>query len=573
MDLRFFSYSKIVPEEREREYIGRLFNRSYVFIYFFLLQFIVNNTFRNFLKGTGIEEPIYRVAFLPLFWSIIIYLALSAIKSKKIYRWIFIVMAIFSCLSFIFEMFLLEAYHDIYSYTIAYAILATNPTETQEFWTSTVQLSLFYTPILWFLGVCFIAYFVHLLVCPLRIHSKKLVYCLLFTPLLVGIGYFYPRMLHLYFINPGNGIAFATLTPVERYFWSSFLCLYDAYETEKTFQLLSKNNGRVKVSRERLLEPHTIVLILGESLRSDYMHCYGYSLPNTPRIDSLLACNAVTLFSDVVSCSNGTGSSIAEMMSFRTVETPGKWYESDILIDIMNSAGYKTFWLSRQEQYSVYVRTVSALAQLCHKTMYTVKGHDEAVLPYLQAHTVDEPFFFQIVHLNGSHIAYKDRYPQEFTRFSISDLPFHHEDAERNQTTVHYINSIYFNDYVVSSIIKYYSDKDAIVIYVSDHGQAIYDDPQNPNFAGHSFSLGGISIPLLFYLSPSMEKKYPKLKEQILSAKDRRIMTDLLPYAIAGVAGLNFGNYDESLDFLSPRYNNDRKRVARSGDKQLIVDK
>lgn len=145
-------------------------------------------------------------------------------------------------------------------------------------------------------------------------------------------------------------------------------------------------------------------------------------------------------------------------------------------------------------------------------------------------------------------------------------------DAHKDATVAHYVNSIYYSDHVAASIMTHYAHTDAIVIYVSDHGQAMYDDPDNPSFAGHALSRGGVTVPLLVYISPSMAEKHPDLKARIFAARDRRIMTDILPYAVTGLVGMRVPEYSPTLDFFSAGYDNDRKRIAYMGDKRLVID-
>lgn len=569
MNTSLFSYTKDNYTSLKESFIDRLFSRSYVFVYFFLLQLLVNYLYKGFIEDPRMQEPLYRVAFLPLFWSLVLWLFLSSIKSLRVYKYTLGICSMIGAILFFFEMFLLKAYQSIYSYTVAYAILGTNPSEAQEFWTTTVSPTLFIPAILWFLGICTISYVSHLLVRPLRLNSK-LTLSLIAIPLLVGLGYFYPRMLYIFFNTFDGGIASATLTPIERLAWSSGSVLYDAHKTEEN--LKSLNQSSVKIISKKPLDPHTVVLVLGESLRSDYMHCYGYPLENTPRLDSLVAQGNLALFTDAVSCTQSTGGSISEMMAFRTIDTQQEYHKAMLLPIVMKAGGYHTYWLSRQEKYSAYVRTISAIAHLSDSTTYITKGKDAALLPHLRSNNTEAPYLFEVLHLYGSHPAYLERYTPEFAKFTTKDLPKSFGDETKDNTVMHYVNSVYYADYVASSIIKHYKDKEAIVIYVSDHGQAMYDDPQNPGFAGHALSRGGISVPLMVYISPKMAEKYPDLKDQIFAARGNRIMTDVLPYAIVGLLGIDFDGYKADLDFFSPKYNNNRKRVAHMGEKRFYVD-
>ena len=69
-----------------------------------------------------------------------------------------------------------------------------------------------------------------------------------------------------------------------------------------------------------LTEPINVVLILGESTRAASMHCYGFALPTTPKLDELRSRGEIAVFTDVVSPSNATIASTQAMLTFYTNE-------------------------------------------------------------------------------------------------------------------------------------------------------------------------------------------------------------------------------------------------------------
>ena len=83
----------------------------------------------------------------------------------------------------------------------------------------------------------------------------------------------------------------------------------------------------------------------------------------------------------------------------------------------------------------------------------------------------------------GSHFDYAMRYPKEFAHFSEKDYASQPQD--HRATLAAYDNSILYNDYVVAQIINLFKDRDAVVIYLPDHGQVIYRDPKSPNYFSH----------------------------------------------------------------------------------------
>ncbi len=79
---------------------------------------------------------------------------------------------------------------------------------------------------------------------------------------------------------------------------------------------------------------------------------------------------------------------------------------------------------------------------------------------------------------------YAKRYSKVFEKFSIKDLKENCLDnlngsAKLNDRQAkiksHYLNAIYYNDFVVSEICNYFKDEEAIVFYLSDRGDKVYD--------------------------------------------------------------------------------------------------
>ena len=177
----------------------------------------------------------------------------------------------------------------------------------------------------------------------------------------------------------------------------------------------------------------------------------------------------------------------------------------------------------------------------------------------------------------GSHSPYSYRCPKGMARFQTADLPKTlpngmptPSDTKRSEIIRDYVNSIYYNDLVVSKIIEHFASKPAIILHFSDHGQAIFENPQRPDYCEHEVSQPGVSIPLMVYFSPSMRQQHPELYEQVLAAKDRRIMADLIANSVLGLLGVKVKYYNPRLDFFSQSYNTTRPRVIKGDDGTTI---
>ena len=193
-------------------------------------------------------------------------------------------------------------------------------------------------------------------------------------------------------------------------------------------------------------------------------------------------------------------------------------------------------------------------------------------MPYLKEQKGDKSFC-QIVHLLGSHQDYALRYPKAYERFTAKDLAQTTKGQEKDEMVARYLNTVYDNDYVISEIIKRYSDTPSLVVYFSDHGQALYDNPDNPDLCSHALYPEAVRVPLQFYVSPALQEAAPWLMERIKEASSRPVMLDVLPNSLCGLLGIKHKLDDEKYDFFSPKFDSERPRwvLGLEGGAKLLM--
>jgi len=167
---------------------------------------------------------------------------------------------------------------------------------------------------------------------------------------------------------------------------------------------------------------------------------------------------------------------------------------------------------------------------------------------------------FYVLHLMGGHGLYYNRYPYSFHKFKAEDIKL--QIGERFRDIVaQYDNALYYNDYVVSEIINRFRDKEALVIYVPDHGEAVYDE--GGSIAGHleeNPDRHMIEIPVIFWASKKFRDKYAEKWEAIEEAADRPYRTDDLIHTIMELADVQTEEWNAEKSVINDNFDASRPR-------------
>ncbi|EGK8007999.1 phosphoethanolamine transferase [Campylobacter lari] len=329
-----------------------------------------------------------------------------------------------------------------------------------------------------------------------------------------------------------------------------------------------------------------IILILGESTQRNYMSLYGYPLKTTPKLENLFQQEKIFIFSDIISPFAATNTSLSKVLTFSNYENNTiPWFQQLNIIDIMKKVGYYTYWISNQEPISIYGNAPEAISRRADKTIFLSNFSsfnsntlDETVLDNLAKNKSEKEFY--IIHLAGTHIGYDKRYPKNFNIFSEKDLRVNNLDninsttklnEKQAQIKAHYLNAIAYNDFVVSEIFKYFKDENALIIYMSDHADEVYDFR---NFHGHSDTIPSkftVEIPFIVYTSDKFKKTYPEIIDKIQKAQNLPFMSDDFLHSFLDLVQIKTKQLEENRSLFNEAYNQNRIRLYanRNYDKEL----
>ena len=325
-----------------------------------------------------------------------------------------------------------------------------------------------------------------------------------------------------------------------------------------------------------------IVLVIGESYNKHHSQLYGYDKPTTPRQMALQDEGSLVAFTDVVSSWNLTSFVFKHMMSLYAVGDSGEWCDKPLFPEVFRKAGYHVTFVTNQfepkAKEAVYdfsggfFLNDPELSQRQFDSRSTrTHRFDDGVLKEYDA-LKDSTFAHNLVilHLMGSHVDYRARYPQK-TQTVFAPQMYNRPELndKQKQILAHYDNSLRYNDSIVACITQKFVNKDAVVIYVPDHGEEIFDG--SPYMYGrmhganidYRLARNEMEIPFWIWGSPQYRENHPYGWLAIQNAKDRPLMIDVLPHLLLYLGGISTPLYREELNVISPRYDMKRHRILK----------
>lgn len=344
----------------------------------------------------------------------------------------------------------------------------------------------------------------------------------------------------------------------------------------------------VKLSRAQPVNaPSLVILIIGESSNRNRWQIYGNERETTPELKGRV--DQMVIMRHMISPSVATRTAVPSVIARVPYLAPNGDPRSDAEPSItaaFRTAGYETYWLSNQAQFGFYENPISFYAadaqhvKFFNDQSYSGAGrYDGVMLPYIKniVHSTVGKHFI-VVHTIGSHFNYSYRYPPGFESFKPAMNPelFKGRTGDgtpSEQLLNSYDNSIYYTDYIISSIINMVnaSNASAYIVYVSDHSEDI-DTAKQCKYIGTSRkTTSAYKIPAFFWFSHEFrERNYNKIAK-IENTADSRVISTVIPQTLLDLADIEItGPRTSSL--LDPVGQNRQPREVWSGSRWVNFD-
>lgn len=325
-----------------------------------------------------------------------------------------------------------------------------------------------------------------------------------------------------------------------------------------------------------------IILVIGESFNKWHSELYGYQHLTTPYLSEEAKKGNLFAFNNVVCPFCLTSHSVKNILSCNSISDGEVWSQAPFFPAIFKAAQYDVYFWSNQKtfQSDAFPTTISLNSYLFNKDIsqssYTATNDstyqydDELISSLFHSDRPLSDHNLFILHLMGQHFDAKERFPQqkEFLRYTADSIQRNEDylqDLEKKQSIADYDNAIIYNDYVIKHIINLFQDKNAVIVFLTDHGEEIYDykDGIHRRYEGY-MTKGWLknvhNIPFLIWCSDDYIKNHEATIHSIREATERPFMTDNLCHLMFHLGEIKNNYYIAERDPLSNQFK-PRKRL------------
>ncbi|MCC6380825.1 MAG: phosphoethanolamine transferase [Burkholderiales bacterium] len=323
-----------------------------------------------------------------------------------------------------------------------------------------------------------------------------------------------------------------------------------------------------------------VVLVIGESARADRFGT-GPDAPRTsPRSAGL---EGMFSFADVVTPAAATRLAVPRIVTGGLeADSSGAEFRPSI-VGTFREAGYRTWWISNHNTVGLHDDTIVPYADEADVRRFENAGtsigtssFDGALVGQLErALAAPAARRFVVLHMLGSHVNYRLRYPDEFDRFQPSlrrdQATSIYDATQRELIRNAYDNSILYTDYVLAELVGALArtGRPSALVFVSDHGQALFEGLCGK--AGHGFhSALTYRVPLLVWMSPGLRELRPDAMAAFRSHRRTPFTVESVAPTLADLGGVVLLGVPASRSVASETFAPPNRRRVTTDDRKWV---
>lgn len=322
--------------------------------------------------------------------------------------------------------------------------------------------------------------------------------------------------------------------------------------------------GRLKVTGQ----PPDLVIYIGESTTRHHLGIYGYPRPTTPFLSSLG--QEILRFEDVVAPHTHTAQALREVLTdlnfdgVRLARTAGnadrKPQAPYSLPDVLNAAGFRSWWLSNHNEYGIWDNPVTRIARRAHQVRFFRKSFGknfgasyfddfmvrEAARLIADGRGAEPRAIF--IHSYAGHGDYCGNIPKAWrNRFEATwsaAAYFGDIGGDRRRVDCYDAAMAYIDDNLRQVMEAARAQRrPTIVIYVADHGEDV-DDGSGHNSERHTYQ--HVDVPLLVYFNDAARAAAPDSVARLSANRTRPYESADLYHLVGDLARIESPVIDRS---------------------------
>lgn len=334
-----------------------------------------------------------------------------------------------------------------------------------------------------------------------------------------------------------------------------------------------------------------IILIIGESHIKKHSSLYGYPLPTNPLMEKEK--DNLYIFNDVITPINSTNQVFEEILSVSSTNDSTEWNCATLFPAVFKASEWNVVLSSNQftdePSKNIWDAAIDAflnvpeISEACftsrNNRTYTFDGEMvDSLIIHRKEGADSARATLTIINLLGQHVGYTYRCPDDKRFFQASHYNHRAELSNRQkQDVADYDNACRYNDEQIYKLIQSYKEEDAIIIYMSDHGDEVHDYRKHMGRA-HDLAENApmsyhyqIDVPFFIYATDKYKENHPKIVRQIEHAINRPFMTDDICHLLFYLGDIHTGWFDKTKCLIHDSYNIHQPRVLRNGDNYGIM--
>lgn len=330
------------------------------------------------------------------------------------------------------------------------------------------------------------------------------------------------------------------------------------------------------VSFDGDIEDISIYFVIGESYIRSHSQLYGYDKETTPFQMGEYNKGNLIPFTNIYSTSKRTSPAVKNMLNLHNISNGENIAHGEYFPLIFAKAGYKVNIYDHQKVDGTFCDATllsflynSLLNSQCYSYISPIGGaeFDYDYLGKESTHLFDtHNKTLHIIHLSGQHFPFNKHLPKgkEYEIFTGADYTDRTEKwltPNKRKEIADYDNVTRYNDLVINYLFTNLEDKNAIIIYFSDHGEEVYDYRDNigrtsppANDQEEHYIQALYHVPFWIWVSPGLNNSNPDICAKIARHIDRIGSTDDIGHTMLKLAGISTIYYKEERDILSPAY-------------------